>query len=90
MREMLGFEAPEGSEVVKHVSQACTDVFHREPNVGAIQPYMFITSDSGHMQAAGIADGALIGPGKFTSSVPDEYVEVSKIVAASKILLRPR
>ena len=54
-------------------------------NVGPIQPYMFMASDSGHMQAAGMNDGALIGPGAFTSSVVDEHVEVTKLVAAAKI-----
>jgi acetylornithine deacetylase/succinyl-diaminopimelate desuccinylase-like protein len=46
---------------------------------------MFMSSDSGHMQAAGMNDGALIGPGSFTSSVVDEHVEVSKLVASAKI-----
>jgi acetylornithine deacetylase/succinyl-diaminopimelate desuccinylase-like protein len=46
---------------------------------------MFMASDSGHMQAAGIIDGALIGPGRFTSSVADEHVEISKLVDAAKI-----
>jgi len=44
-----------------------------------------MASDSGHMQAVGMNDGALIGPGNFTSSVVDEHVEVDKLVAASKI-----
>jgi acetylornithine deacetylase len=85
MREMLGFEAPEESQVVPSVAQAYADVMNEAPNVGPIQPYMFMASDSGHMQGAGIADGALIGPGRFTSSVPDEYVEVDKLVASAKI-----
>jgi acetylornithine deacetylase/succinyl-diaminopimelate desuccinylase-like protein len=44
-----------------------------------------MTSDSGHMQSAGMADGVLIGPGNFTSSVPDEHVEVDKLVTAARI-----
>lgn len=85
MRDMLGFEAMEGSAAVDAVSQAYTEVLGSKPNVGAVQPYMFMSSDSGHMQAAGMNDGALIGPGSFTSSVVDEHVEVSKLVASAKI-----
>jgi acetylornithine deacetylase len=85
MRDMKGFEAKEGSVAVDAASRAYTDVMGRKANVGPIQPYMFMASDSGHMQAAGMNDGALIGPGPFTSSVADEYVEVDKLVAASKI-----
>jgi len=85
IREMLGFEAPVESKVVDAAGKAYVDVCGAAPRIGAIQPYMFMASDSGHMQAAGISDGALIGPGRFTSSVADEYVEVSKIAAAAKI-----
>jgi acetylornithine deacetylase len=85
IREMLGFQAPERSVAVESASRAYVDVCGHQPAVGAIQPYMFMASDSGHMQAAGMADGALIGPGRFTSSVADEYVEVSKLVTGAKI-----
>jgi acetylornithine deacetylase len=85
IREMLGFEAPENSVAVACASRAFADVCGRDPLVGAVQPYMFMASDSGHMQAAGIMDGALIGPGRFTSSVADEHVEISKLVEAAKI-----
>jgi acetylornithine deacetylase/succinyl-diaminopimelate desuccinylase-like protein len=53
--------------------------------MGSVQPYMFMGSDSGNMQLAGMKDGVLIGPGNFTSSVADEHVEVAKIIAAAKI-----
>ncbi|MGH9140639.1 MAG: M20 family metallopeptidase [Vicinamibacterales bacterium] len=84
-REMKGFEAVEGSVAVEAASRAYTDVMGEKANVGPIQPYMFMASDSGHMQAVGMNDGALIGPGAFTSSVVDEHVEVDKLVAAAKI-----
>ena len=57
----------------------------KKPRVGGIQPYKFMASDSGHMQVAGMKDGVMLGPGKLTSSIPDEYVEVGKIVDAAKI-----
>jgi acetylornithine deacetylase len=85
MREMLGFESPPESLVVARVAESYLEVMGKKPTVGAIQPFMFMASDSGHMQAAGIADGALIGPGRFTSSVADEHVEVSKLIDAAKI-----
>jgi acetylornithine deacetylase len=85
MRDMKGFEAKEGSVAVDAASKAYADVIGTPPNVGPIQPYMFMASDSGHMQAVGMNDGALIGPGAFTSSVVDEHVEVDKLVAAAKI-----
>jgi len=85
IRDMRGFEAPPRSLAVEAVAQAYRDVLGRKATVGAIQPYMFMASDSGHMQAAGMKDGVLVGPGKFTSSVPDEHVEVSKLVAAAKL-----
>ena len=31
------------------------------------------------------SDGVLLGPGRFTSSVPDEHVEVDKLIAAAKM-----
>ena len=85
IRDMRGFEAPPRSLAVEAVAQAYRDVLGRKATVGAIQPYMFMASDSGHMQAAGMKDGVLVGPGKFTSSVPDEHVEVRKLVAAAKL-----
>ena len=84
-REMKGFESIEGSVAVEAATRAYSDVMGEPANVGPIQPYMFMASDSGHMQAAGMNDGALIGPGAFTSSVVDEHVEVTKLVAAAKI-----
>jgi acetylornithine deacetylase/succinyl-diaminopimelate desuccinylase-like protein len=84
-REMKGFEAAEDSVAVECTRQAHIDVLGHQPNVGPIQPYMFMASDSGHMQAVGMNDGALIGPGNFTSSVVDEHVEVDKLIAAAKI-----
>ncbi len=84
-REMKGFEAVEGSVAVDAARAAYVEVMGKEPNVGPIQPYMFMASDSGHMQAVGMNDGALIGPGNFTSSVVDEHVEVDKLVAAARI-----
>lgn len=84
-RDMKGFEAMEGSVAVAAASRAYTDVMGEKANVGPIQPYMFMASDSGHMQAVGMNDGALIGPGAFTSSVVDEHVEVTKLVAAAQI-----
>lgn len=85
MRDMRGFEAPRRSLAVEAAAAAHRDILGRKPNLGAIQPYMFMASDSGHMQGAGMKDGVLIGPGKFTSSIPDEHVEVSKLIAAARI-----
>lgn len=85
MRGMHGFEAPSGSAVTAAATQAFQEVVGGKPQVGGIQPYMFMASDSGHMQVAGMADGCLIGPGNFTSSVIDEHVEVDKLIAAAKI-----
>jgi acetylornithine deacetylase len=85
MRDMRGFEAPLRSVATQAVAAAYEDVLGKKPQVGAIQPYMFMASDSGHMQAAGMKDGVLVGPGRFTSSIPDEHVEVSKLIAAARI-----
>lgn len=85
IRDMPGFEAASESVAREAVAAAFREVTRRRPRVGSIPPYMFMTSDSGHMQSAGMADGVLIGPGNFTSSVPDEHVEVDKLVAAARI-----
>jgi len=85
IRDMPGFESAADSLAVKAVSEAYGAVVGQKPEVGPIQPYMFMTSDSGHMQSAGMADGVLLGPGNFTSSVPNEHVEVDKLVTAAKI-----
>lgn len=85
LRAMLGFEAPPGSRAVAAISEAYKEVMGKEPNVGGIQPFMFMGSDSGTMQAAGMKDGVMMGPGEFTSSMPDEHVDVDKLVAAAKI-----
>lgn len=79
------FESPENSATVQALIAAYRDVEGGEPEVGAIEPYMFRGSDAGIMQAAGMRDGVVMGPGKFSSSVPDEHVEVEKLVSASKI-----
>jgi acetylornithine deacetylase len=85
VREMRGFEATAKSLVVPAIVGAYRDVLGSAPRVGGIRPYMFMASDSGHMQAAGMRDGVLLGPGQFTSSVPDEHVEADKVIAAAKI-----
>jgi acetylornithine deacetylase len=85
IRALPGFEAPEGSFLVEDVTRAYTDVCGRAPDVGPLPPFVLMGSDSGQMQAAGMSHGALIGPGKFSSSLADEYVEVDKIAAAAKI-----
>lgn len=85
IRDMRGFEAPPRSPSVAAISAAYREVIGKGPRVGGIQPYMFMSSDSGHMQAGGMKDGVLMGPGKFTSSLPDEHVEVDKLLAAAKI-----
>jgi acetylornithine deacetylase/succinyl-diaminopimelate desuccinylase-like protein len=84
LRDMPGFEAV-GSVARDAVTWAVQEVTGRRPRLGAIAPYMFMTSDSGHMQSAGMTDGVLLGPGNFTSSVPDEHVEVDKLVAATGV-----
>jgi len=84
-RDMPGFQAPPRSIAVKAIAEAYRDVMGREPRVGPIQPYMFMGSDSGHLQRAGMKDGVLLGPGAFASSVPDEHVEVDKLIAAARI-----
>lgn len=85
VRALPGFEAPEGSYLVEDLRRAYEDVCGRAPDVGPLPPFVLMGSDSGQMQSAGMAHGALIGPGKFSSSLADEYVEVDKIVAAAKI-----
>jgi len=85
VRALPGFEAPEGSFLVNAVTRAYSDVCGRAPKVGPIPPFVLMGSDSGQMQGAGMAHGALIGPGKFSSSLADEYVDVDKIVSAAGI-----
>ncbi len=85
VRSLPGFEAPEGSYLVDAVTLAYLDVCGRAPEVGPLPPFVLMGSDSGQMQSAGMSHGALIGPGKFSSSLADEYVEVDKIIAAAKI-----
>lgn len=85
LRRTPGFEAPLGSRAVAGISKAYREVMGGEPNVGAIQPFMFMASDSGRMQEAGMKDGVLMGPGAFTSSMQDEYVEVQRVIAAARI-----
>jgi len=85
IRDMPGFEAPSNSVVAEAVGAAYREILGGEPSIGGVQPYMFMGSDSGNMQLAGMRDGVLIGPGNFTSSVPDEHVEVDKLIAAAKI-----
>ena len=64
---------------------ACDQVTGTAPPVGALEPYMFIASDAGIMQATGMRDGVLMGPGRFTSATADEYVEVEKLILAAKV-----
>jgi len=85
VRALPGFEAPEGSYLVDAVTRAYADVCGSPPNVGPILPFVLMGSDSGQMQSAGMSHGALIGPGKFSSSLADEYVDVANIVSATKI-----
>src|SRR5439155_14512365 len=61
IRDMPGFESAADSLAVKAVSEAYGAVVGQKPKVGPIQPYMFMTSDSGHMQSAGMADGSFWG-----------------------------
>jgi acetylornithine deacetylase len=85
VRALPGFEAPEGSYLVDAVTRAYFDVCGHSPKVGPIPPFLLMGSDSGQMQSAGMSHGALIGPGKFSSSLADEYVEVAKILSATRI-----
>ena len=79
------FESPPDSAAARAVVTAYAEVERTDPVVGGIQPYLYIGSDAGFMQAAGMRDGVVIGPGSLTASVADEHVEVEKLVAASKI-----
>ncbi|HLW58563.1 MAG TPA: M20/M25/M40 family metallo-hydrolase [bacterium] len=79
------FESPENSATVKALADAYREIMGAEPPLGPIEPYMFTGTDAGFMQEAGIRDGVVMGPGRFTSSLPDEYVEVDKLVCAAKI-----
>ena len=85
IRQMPGFEAPPGSRATEAAIAAYRAVIDDPPRVGGLQPFMFMSSDAGHMQVAGITDGVLIGPGRFTASTPDEHVEIEKMVAAARI-----
>jgi acetylornithine deacetylase len=84
IRDMPAFESA-ASITREAVAGAACRVTGRRPRVGPIAPYMFMTSDSGHMQNAGMTDGVLLGPGNFTSSVPDEHVQVDTLIAATGI-----
>ncbi|PYM55830.1 MAG: hypothetical protein DMD79_22310, partial [Candidatus Rokuibacteriota bacterium] len=79
------FEAPPEGVAVRALVSACDQVTGTAPPVGALEPYMFIASDAGIMQATGMRDGVLMGPGRFTSATADEYVEVEKLILAAKV-----
>jgi acetylornithine deacetylase len=85
LRALPGFEAPVDSFAVQAVKHAYMDVCDTEPNAGPVPPFVLMGSDSGQMQRAGMAHGALIGPGKFSSSLADEYVDIEKIITAARI-----
>lgn len=87
IRDMRGFEGPLKSKAADATALAYQEVMGKKPNIGGIQPYMFMASDSGHMQAGGMEDGVLIGPGKFTSSIADEHVEVEKLIDSARIYI---
>jgi len=85
VRSMPAFEAPPEGVAVRALVSACDQVTGTAPPVGALEPYMFIASDAGIMQATGMRDGVLMGPGRFTSATADEYVEVEKLILAAKV-----
>jgi acetylornithine deacetylase len=69
---------------VPTVLAAATIVLGRPPAAGALSPIKFMGGDASLLQGAGIP-GIVLGVGTFTSSVPDEYVELSKTVELAKI-----
>jgi acetylornithine deacetylase len=79
------FESPKDSTVVKAMAEAYQKVQGRKPELGGLEPFMFMGSDAGIMQTAGIRDGVVMGPGSFPASVPDEHVEVDNLISAAKI-----
>lgn len=82
--QMPPFEAQVNDYVVQTVRQAAVDTLGSEPPVGPLAPMKFMGADSGHIQAAGIP-GVMFGVGNFTSSIPDEWVELPKVVDIAKI-----
>jgi acetylornithine deacetylase len=78
------YESQPDDHVVRVVRDACADVRGAAPTVGALQPMKFMGADSGQIQEAGIP-GVMFGVGTFTSSVADEYVELSKVIDLTKI-----
>jgi acetylornithine deacetylase len=80
---MAPYEASPSDHVVRILAGAVEEVTGEAPQVGALQPTKFMGSDAGCLQAAGIR-GAVCGVGRFTSSVADEHVELSKMVDLAK------
>jgi acetylornithine deacetylase len=78
------YEAAPEDEMVGVLADAVADVTGATPEIGAIAPIKFMGSDAGCLQGAGIP-GAVCGVGTFTSSVPDEYVELEKLVDLARV-----
>jgi acetylornithine deacetylase/succinyl-diaminopimelate desuccinylase-like protein len=82
--QMPPYEANLDDPIVRVIREASKEIRGVEPPVGPLAPWKFMGADCGHMHAAGIP-GVMLGVGTFTSSVPDEYIELSKAVDLAKI-----
>ena len=80
---MPAFEVSSNDFIVKVMADSLTDVLGTRPEVGAPTPIKYIGTDAGTL-SQGKIPGVVCGVGNFTSSIPDEYVEVSKIVKLAK------
>lgn len=81
---MVPFEVNIDHPIVTATKNAYKFVTNKDPEVGGVKPFKCMGSDASHLGAAGMS-GILLGPGSIVVSVPDEHVEVSKLINAAKI-----
>lgn len=81
---MPPYETSPDDPITSLVASAIVSVTGQRPEIGAIAPMKFMGADAGALQAAGIP-GVMCGIGTFTGSVPDEYIELSKLVTLTRI-----
>ena len=81
---MLPYESHVGDYMVDTMMGAAQSVKNVHPEAGALARLKFMAADAGSLQSAGIP-GVMFGVGTFVSSVPDEFVEVSKVIDLTKM-----
>ena len=84
---MRPFEAPRDSAVVRALNRAYETVRGRPQPTGAVAPACFYVTDASHLQAAGIREGVVCGPGGRYNTMPDERVEIAEYLDAVKMYL---